>query len=69
MRPIEPLILSDPSGKPVAVQLKYADWLDIQRNLGDRPAQAARHPNDFAGKLRKLGDGVEFQRRARDEWR
>lgn len=69
MRPIEPLILSDASGKPVAVQLKYADWLEIQRTMAQQPSASGKHPNEFAGKLRKLGDGIEFQRKARDEWR
>ena len=31
MRPIEKKIVTDEAGQPVAVQIDYADWLEIER--------------------------------------
>jgi hypothetical protein len=33
MRKIQKKILTDSSQKPVAVQINYADWLEIERSL------------------------------------
>ena len=69
MKPVEPLYVCDSSGRAIAVQIKYEDWLEIEAILGQRTTPPVAHKiNDFAGCLKQLGDGVEYQRRVREEW-
>lgn len=69
-KPIRKTIITDPeSGRPVAVQIPYEDWADIESRLGDveepgRPTDLSRH----YGALRLSEDPMAFQRRLRDEW-
>lgn len=69
MVPIKKKIVTDESNRPIAVQIDYADWLEIERRLGaDRNGS---HPVDlqqFAGTLRLSEDPVEYQRRVRGAW-
>ncbi len=46
MSPIRLKIVTDEGAQPVAVQIEYADWLEIQRLLGLRhePPAAAGKP-------------------------
>lgn len=75
MHPIRKKIVADESMRPIAVQIDYADWLEVERllGLGGAPANGTHHPpapdlNRFAGTLKLKEDPVEFQRRVRDEW-
>ena len=73
MRPIEPLTIRDSDGRIIAVQIRYEDWVEIERTLRAHVPDAApttrSNPNAFAGRLKLAGNAVEAQRRARDEWR
>jgi hypothetical protein len=71
MKPVEKLILTDAENRPVAVQIKYADWLEIERELNQSGKNGTRHGDlqRFAGTLRLPADPVDYQRQARDEWR
>jgi hypothetical protein len=71
-------IVTDEDGQPVAVQVDYADWLEIERQLEESssaPKSAADMTDEefkaFAEEVSghwKGGDGLEYQRRLRAEW-
>ena len=72
-RRIRPKLVTDEHHRPVAVLIDYEDWLEIQQRLGladDEPAP----PLNFDQLLHETrglwtqGDGLDFQRRLRDEW-
>jgi len=69
MRKIARKILTDELKKPIAVQIDYADWLEIEKLLGlnsDKPK-----PTNLAhwrGTIELNEDPVELQRRWREEW-
>ncbi len=62
-------ILLDEDNKPVAVQIEYTDWLEIEREIGG-PETGLKivDLSPFVGILNLTEDPVEFQRRIRDEW-
>jgi len=71
-------IVTDENGQPVAVQIDYADWLEIERQLEESsspPKSAADMTDeefealaeDVSGHW-KGGDGFEYQQRIRTEW-
>jgi len=69
MHEIHPKVLKDDQQRPIAVQIEYSDWLEIQQLLG----LASNHVpkvdvNRFGGTLRWTEDAVDFQRRVRSEW-
>jgi hypothetical protein len=78
MRPIEKKIVTDEAGQPVAVQIDYADWLAIERQLrkanSDQAADTSTSEPSFDQLLEDTqgiwsqGDGLEYQRRLRAEW-
>lgn len=75
MRQIEKKIVTDEAGQPVAVQIDYADWLTIERQLDiDSPDESTKKEpslEELAEAVRphwKGGDGLEYQRRIRAEW-
>lgn len=71
-------IVTDEDMQPVAVQIDYADWLEIERRLGLEPVTAASPTKKNEPSLLELaeaaaphwqgGDGLEYQRRIRAEW-
>lgn len=62
-------IVTDENQRPVAVQIEYADWLKIEEALQLVPQRQARTDvSKFVGTLRWDIDGVEYQRRLREEW-
>ncbi len=67
MRAIRTKILKDGSERPVAVQIDYEDWLEIERLLklsmrGSQPADR------YAGTIRLGEDPLQYQNRLRGEW-
>ncbi len=69
MHAIRTRIVSDENMRPVAVQIDYADWLEIQSLLkqsnGPKPAtDLARH----RGRVNWPVDGLKYQDEARSEW-
>lgn len=69
MRAIPKKIVTDEAMRPLAVQIDYADWLTIARELhlegdGGRIVDLSR----FAGTITLSEDPLEFQARIRGEW-
>lgn len=64
-------IVTDDDHNPIAVQIDYEDWLEIERML--LGVIVEEYPSDlsrFAGKMKTelTEDPVAYQRRIRDEW-
>jgi hypothetical protein len=69
MHEIQKKIVTDEKARPIAVQIDYADWLEIERMLGGSGGQATHGAlRSYAGTLRWGEDGVAYQRRVREEW-
>lgn len=70
---IDKKILTDEDSRPVAVQIAYEDWLEIERRL-QLQEKGETNPNSFAELLEKTRgawkgeDGLEYQMRLRGEW-
>lgn len=69
MKEIRKRILTDEHERPIAVQIEYADWVEIERALSFHPEKQtetdlARH----AGRVCWPVDGMEYQRQVRGEW-
>lgn len=78
-RPIHKKIVTDEHHRPVAVQIDYEDWLQIEQRLGlaaDDPHRPGGNVEDDAlnqllsetSGIWSAGDGLEYQRRIRAEW-
>jgi hypothetical protein len=78
MKSIHKKMVHDEQMRPVAVQVDYADWLQIEKLLREQPQPVAA-PNagnnvDFAALAEAVkgcwahGDGLAYQRRIRAEW-
>lgn len=69
MAKIHMKIVTDEANQPVAVQIDYSDWLQIERALG----AASEEPKvsdlaAFHGVLTLKEDPLEYQARLRNEW-
>lgn len=71
MSPIRKRIVTDENNQPVAVQIDYADWLELEKIITSRKAwpASAGDLNSLRGTLKFSGDAVELQRQWRSEWR
>ena len=69
-RPIRHRLVTDEQMRPVAVQIAYEDWIEIERALTQPPEPSG----DFEALLERSrgiwtkGDGLEYQQRLREEW-
>jgi hypothetical protein len=65
-------IVTDEQNRPVAVQIEYSDWQEVERLLGlvsnGAPQGAAGDINALAGTIELSEDPSKYQRRIRDEW-
>ena len=74
MKAIQKKIVTDEEMRPVAVQIDYEDWLEIERLLGRREGGGETDGGRFRELLEntkgtwKEGDGLEYQARLREEW-
>jgi hypothetical protein len=69
MRRISKKIVTDEASHPVAVQIAYEDWLEIERLLEQTPSpRRVVDLSRFYGVLTLTEDPLEFQRRIRAEW-
>ncbi len=67
MRAIRKKILKDDSERPVAVQIDYEDWLEIERLL--KLSTRGSQPADRYAETIPLGeDPLQYQTRLRSEW-
>jgi hypothetical protein len=68
MRAIRKKIVTDESSRPVAAQIDYEDWLEIERSLiMSRTAQSG-NISRFRGSVRLAEDPIAYQIRIRGEW-
>lgn len=75
MDAIRKKIVTDEESRPVAVQIDYEDWLEIERLLegleAKEPETGGSGYRELLEKTRgswKHGDGLEYQIRIREEW-
>jgi len=69
MRKINKKILTDKSERPIAVQIDYSDWLEIERSLSllvDRAVETDL--SSYEGIITLTEDPLEYQSRVRQEW-
>jgi hypothetical protein len=63
-------IVTDEAMRPIAVQIDYADWQEIERSLGlESGNPKVVDLSRFAGTVHLTVDPLEFQTRIREEWR
>ncbi len=77
MNAIRKKIVTDEDARPVAVQIDYEDWLEIERLLEKQQPEekpTGDQQDDFEALLEKTrgiwtgGDGLEYQIKIREEW-
>lgn len=70
MTGISKQIVTDEQGRPVAVQIAYADWITIEARLGEAPAGTGStgEIGKYFGVLPLRLDPMAYQEQARDEW-
>ena len=67
MRAIRKKVVTDESNRPIAVQIAYEDWLEIERLLKP-PMRGAEHLHEYAGTIHLGEDPLQYQTRIRGEW-
>ena len=69
MHKIGKKILRDKSQRPVAVQVDYADWLEIERRLELQGEEAlSADLSKHEGSITLTEDPLDYQSRIRQEW-
>ena len=69
MLTIHKKVLLDDAMNPVAVQIDYADWVDIAKRLGIEPKRGeSTSLQRFEGAISMTEDPLAFQARMREEW-
>ena len=71
MHPIGKKVLTDQLNRPVAVQIDYADWLEIESLLDIRGEVSPKTVDlsRYVGVISLGEDPLEYQTRIRGEWR
>jgi len=68
MRAIRKKIVTDEASRPVAVQIDYDDWLEIERSLAMSSTAEATNILRFRGSVQLTEDPIAYQNRIRGEW-
>ncbi|MBI4442329.1 MAG: hypothetical protein HY649_03015 [Acidobacteria bacterium] len=69
MHKIEKKILKDESQRPVAVQIDYSDWLEIERCLDLRSEEVrSTDLSKYEGVITLTEEPLGYQSRIRQEW-
>ena len=68
MRRIRKKIVTDEAQRPVAVQIDYSDWQEIERSLNLRDEQNVRDLSSYQGVISLTEDPLVYQARLRSEW-
>ena len=74
MHAIHKNIVTDDAMRPIAVQIDYADWVEIEQSLKlveSNPTEKTppvMDPSQFAGVINLKEDPLAFQSRIRGEW-
>jgi hypothetical protein len=72
MHTIHKKIVTDEAMRPIAVQIPYNDWLEIERLLQhelEKKPQKKQQLSRYAGTIHLTEDPVKYQRRIRKEWK
>lgn len=70
MHTIHKKVLLDEAMNTVAVQIDYADWVEIAQRLGiDQQAGDSAALGQYEGAIALTEDPMTFQVRMREEWR
>jgi hypothetical protein len=69
MEKIGKKIVTDEASRPVAVQIDYSDWLEIERSLGWQGSRPRiTDLSSHHGVLTLPEDPLDYQSRIRQEW-
>ncbi len=69
MRAIQKKIVIDTDRNPIAVQIDYEDWLEIERLLDlQGEARKATDLSRYSGVIQLTEEPLDYQKRVRDEW-
>lgn len=68
MREIHKKIVHDEEMRPIAVQIDYEDWLEIERQLENSNQHETGDLSRYCGAIRLTEDPVKYQKRIREEW-
>ncbi|MBI5472592.1 MAG: hypothetical protein HY961_09630 [Ignavibacteriae bacterium] len=69
MKEIRKKIVADESNmRPIAVQIDYEDWQEIERQLGAVTRGKDIDLSKYAGKIHLTEDPLVYQKRIRSEW-
>jgi hypothetical protein len=60
--------VADELSRPVAVQIDYEDWIEIERSLGLPQNNRAAGLRDYSGSISLGEDPLAYQRMMRREW-
>nr|MBF0222735.1 hypothetical protein [Desulfobulbaceae bacterium] len=71
MQSIRKKIVTDEGLHPIAVQIDYADWLEIEKIIDFKEKENATKQfniNKYAGVISLTEDPLQFQSEIRGEW-
>jgi hypothetical protein len=69
MRNIRKKIITDNAERPIAVQIDYTDWLEIERSLNLQSEEARDTDlSSYEGTIVLSEDPLEYQLRIRQGW-
>lgn len=69
MRKIKKTILTDSAQRPIAVQIDYTDWLEIELALNLRDEKPRNTDlSSYEGIITLSEEPLEYQSRIRQEW-
>ena len=68
MREIKTKIIADENKQPVAVQIDYGDWQEIERELRLIANGKEVDLSRYSGKIEISEDPLTYQQRIRAEW-
>ena len=69
MRRIKKKIIKDRAEQPIAVQIEYNDWLEIERSLKlQTDGVGSVNLSSYEGTVTLTEDPLEYQSRIRHEW-
>ena len=61
-------LVTDERLRPIAVQIDYDDWLEIEQALALKQTPNISDLASYNGILRLAEDPLEYQERVRNEW-
>ena len=68
MHIIHPKIVTDENMHPIAVQIDYLDWIEIQKILQHKKPNTKNKLEKYANTIQLSEDPLLYQKRIRKEW-